>query len=108
MIYKFEEITREEIIGYLNESDPVKIQAYLDEADRVKVENIGSKVFLRGLIELSNICVKNCYYCGIRHDNNNLVRYELLNLHGSHVTGHLYCRPGREATQLIQGELPGL
>ncbi len=77
MIYKFEEITREEIVEYLNENDPVKVQAYLDEAYRIKVENIGSKVFLRGLIELSNICVKNCYYCGIRHDNNNLVRYEL-------------------------------
>ena len=77
MIYKFDGITKEEIVGYLNENDPVKIQAYLDEAYRVKVENIGSKVFLRGLIELSNICVKNCYYCGIRHDNNNVVRYEL-------------------------------
>ena len=77
MIYKFDGITKEEIVGYLNENDPVKIQSYLDEAYRVKVENIGSKVFLRGLIELSNICVKNCYYCGIRHDNNNLVRYEL-------------------------------
>lgn len=77
MTNKFENISRNEIIGYLNEKDPVKIQDYLDEAYKVKVENIGSKVFLRGLIELSNKCVKNCYYCGIRCDNKKLVRYEL-------------------------------
>ncbi|MEN6617937.1 MAG: [FeFe] hydrogenase H-cluster radical SAM maturase HydE [Rikenellaceae bacterium] len=77
MIKKFKDISREEIIEYLNEQDPVKIQKYLNEAYKVKVSNIGNKVFLRGLIELSNICVKNCYYCGIRHDNTNLIRYEL-------------------------------
>lgn len=77
MITNFENVSREQIVGYLNETDPVKIQNYLDEAYKVKVENIGSKVFLRGLIELSNICIKNCYYCGIRHDNTNVERYEL-------------------------------
>lgn len=77
MITNFENISRGEIVDYLNEKDPVKVQNYLDQAYRVKVENIGSKVFLRGLIELSNICIKNCYYCGIRHDNTKVERYEL-------------------------------
>lgn len=77
MIMNLENISREEIINYLEERDPVKVKNYLDQAYRVKVENIGNKVFLRGLIELSNICVKNCYYCGIRHDNDKVVRYEL-------------------------------
>ncbi len=72
-----EDISREEIIHYLEEQDPVKIKNYLEQAYKVKVENIGNKVFLRGLIELSNICVKNCYYCGIRHDNDKVARYEL-------------------------------
>jgi len=34
-------------------------------------------VYLRGLIEFSNICRKNCYYCGIRRENKAVNRYEL-------------------------------
>ncbi len=37
----------------------------------------GKKVFLRGLIEVSNYCVQNCLYCGIRRDNQNVVRYRM-------------------------------
>lgn len=77
MIMNLEDISKEEIIHYLEEQNPVKIKNYLEQAYKVKVENIGNKVFLRGLIELSNICVKNCYYCGIRHDNDKVARYEL-------------------------------
>lgn len=69
--------TKEEIIAILEEQDPANIEKIIEEAYKVKVETIGSKVFLRGLIELSNKCSKNCLYCGIRHDNNNVHRYEL-------------------------------
>lgn len=69
--------TKNEIIAILKEDNPQLISKIIDEAYKVKVENIGSKVYLRGLIELSNICVKNCLYCGIRKDNNNVHRYEL-------------------------------
>ena len=69
--------TRDEIIAILSEENPDKISEILDEAYKVKIENIGSKVYLRGLIELSNICIKNCLYCGIRLDNKNVHRYEL-------------------------------
>ena len=37
----------------------------------------GENVYLRGLVEISNICRKNCLYCGIRRDNLNTGRYEL-------------------------------
>jgi len=37
----------------------------------------GNKVFFRGLVEFSNICGKDCYYCGIRKSNRNVHRYEL-------------------------------
>ncbi len=47
-------------------------QAYL-----VKKEEIGQVVFLRGLVELSNICGKDCYYCGIRKSNHKVKRYTL-------------------------------
>ena len=47
-----------------------------EEAYRVKVATIGPEVYLRGLIEISNICAKNCLYCGIRRDIK-CQRYEL-------------------------------
>lgn len=46
-------------------------------AAKVKAAYVGNKVYFRGLIELSNICKKNCLYCGIRHDNLSIHRYNL-------------------------------
>ena len=52
--------------------------AYLAEkADEVRREIYGNKVFVRGLIEISNICKKDCLYCGIRKSNQNCERYRL-------------------------------
>jgi biotin synthase len=48
-----------------------------DSADRVRKQIYGTDVFLRGLIEFTNHCKNNCYYCGIRAENNELVRYRL-------------------------------
>lgn len=36
-----------------------------------------NKIYIRGLIEISNICKNNCFYCGIRRDNQNCERYHL-------------------------------
>ena len=47
------------------------------EADRIRRSIYGDAVYLRGLIEISNHCKNNCYYCGIRADNTNLPRYRL-------------------------------
>jgi len=40
-------------------------------------KHYGNKVFLRGLIEISNYCKNDCYYCGIRLSNKNVDRYRL-------------------------------
>lgn len=45
------------------------------KAQEVKEKSLGMKIYLRGLIEFSNICSKNCLYCGIRKDNLNVLRY---------------------------------
>lgn len=50
--------------------------ALREEAYRVKLAAVGPEVYLRGLIEVSNICAKNCLYCGIRRDIR-CQRYEL-------------------------------
>lgn len=46
-------------------------------AARLRDEGIGNGVHLRGLIEISNICRKNCLYCGIRRDNCQVEHYNL-------------------------------
>lgn len=50
-------------------------QALFDYASEIKQRYVGNKVYLRGLIELSNICEKDCYYCGIRRSNTATHRY---------------------------------
>ena len=46
-------------------------------ADEVRREIYGEDVYIRGLIEISNYCKNDCYYCGIRRGNKSTVRYRL-------------------------------
>ena len=46
-------------------------------ADEVRREYYGTDVYIRGLIELTNYCKNDCYYCGIRRSNAQAVRYRL-------------------------------
>ena len=51
--------------------------ALFSRADEVRRRNYQDKVFIRGLIEISNRCRNDCYYCGIRRSNTGLTRYAL-------------------------------
>lgn len=61
----------------LDEQNPDNIKKLFAVANNIKLENIGNKVSLRGLIEIGNICRKNCFYCGIRRGNSKMERFEL-------------------------------
>jgi biotin synthase len=52
-------------------------QLLIDKARQVADDHIGKRIYFRGLIEYSNICAKNCYYCGIRKDNRDQHRYTM-------------------------------
>ena len=55
-----------------------ELAAYLQELAREEaLARFGNKIFIRGLIEITNRCRNNCYYCGIRKENRNITRYEL-------------------------------
>lgn len=47
------------------------------KAYMIKEKYVGRKVYYRGLIEISNICIKNCKYCGIRRDNKKAIRFKM-------------------------------
>ncbi len=75
-LLKKECLEREDIC-YLLQTKGDEQKALFKHSAGVKSETVGDKVFLRGLIELSNVCAKNCYYCGIRKDNIKVDRYSL-------------------------------
>lgn len=52
-------------------------QALFDKALACKLEHLDNKVHLRGLIEYSSVCIKNCLYCGLRTGNAQAVRYTM-------------------------------
>lgn len=52
-------------------------QQLFQEADRVRKQVYGTDIYIRGLIEFTNYCKNNCYYCGIRCGNTNVKRYRL-------------------------------
>lgn len=68
----------------LSESEIVEIlkndtvnELLFDTADKVRKQYVGDEVHLRGLIEFSNICRCNCFYCGLRKDNTAVQRYRM-------------------------------
>ncbi len=69
--------TIEDIRYILSLQDETSIEQVRAKAYEVMGKNVGEKVFLRGLIEFSNICVNDCYYCGISKSNLNIKRYTL-------------------------------
>lgn len=63
---------------YLIENRNVETSELLASyAQKVRHEIYGNKVYIRGLIEISNICKNDCFYCGIRKSNKNCQRYRL-------------------------------
>lgn len=75
-ILSTQSFNKENIEYLLNLQGDEKKQMFR-KAHETRLEYCGNKVYFRGLIELSNLCKKDCYYCGIRKTNTNLTRYEL-------------------------------
>lgn len=68
--------SQEDIITLLSARDEDR-KLLFQKSTEIKEQFIGNKVWFRGLIEFSNVCGKDCLYCGIRKGNKNLKRYNL-------------------------------
>jgi biotin synthase len=67
---------KQDLITMLNADEEDRILLF-KKSREVTDSLIGNKVYLRGLIEYSNVCIKDCLYCGIRKSNKNIQRYTL-------------------------------
>lgn len=71
------DLPEEEMLLLLNGRDE-ESTAYLKGEARALCQRVyGKNVFIRGLIEFTNYCKNDCYYCGIRRSNGNVDRYRL-------------------------------
>lgn len=70
-------LTDEELIALLDTITPEEAEVLWERARFVREREYGKDVYIRGLIEFSNICRNDCYYCGIRKSNEKAVRYRL-------------------------------
>jgi biotin synthase len=66
-----------DIESRLRETKPKPLAGLWAQADRVRHDSVGDAVHLRGLIELSNHCDRDCHYCGLRRGRRSLARYRM-------------------------------
>ena len=97
-------MNRQEIIDIL--SDKSKNDWLFKEADRVRRENVGDEIHLRALIEFSNICKRQCFYCGLRSPNKEIERYRLSKEERSrlHTGRTAYCMLRQRNCKVHKGE----
>ncbi len=74
---KEQSLSLEEYEYLIENRDEESRELLREKADKARRSVYGNKVFIRGLIEISNICKNDCLYCGIRKGNRNCQRYRL-------------------------------
>lgn len=70
-------VDRNHLVHLLSTNDEEEIKDLFHLANHVRKENVGDEVFFRGVVEISNYCESNCYFCGIREDNFSIPRYRM-------------------------------
>ncbi len=66
-----------EICAFLKEEETARLDVLWSHADAVRKKEVGNDVHLRGLLEISSYCVRQCKYCGLRAPNREAVRYRM-------------------------------
>ena len=66
-------LSKDEIIKLLISNNNLLFET----ADEIRKKTKGDNIHLRALIEFTNYCRCNCFYCGLRYDNHNIKRYRL-------------------------------
>lgn len=78
-LYKENNLERKELLELLNNLDNESKKYLIQKSHETRMKHYDNKVFMRGLIEFTNYCKRNCLYCGIRGSNKLTERYRLSN-----------------------------
>lgn len=76
-LYETHQLSQDEYIYILNGIDASANEYLFERAREVTRNNFGNAIYTRGLIEFTNYCKNNCYYCGIGSGNTRADRYRL-------------------------------
>lgn len=76
-LYNENNLSDKELLTLLNNLNEENKNYLFEKSYMTRMKSYGNTVFLRGLIEVSNFCKKDCMYCGIRNSNKNANRYRL-------------------------------
>ena len=70
-------MNREEVLDLLTTTNAKVLEELWQTADGIVKSKIGNNVYIRGLVEIGNVCERNCFYCGLRKGNKQLERYRI-------------------------------
>ena len=76
-LYDTNNASREELLYLLENIDEESKKFLIEMAYKTRLKYFGNTVYVRGLIEISSFCKKDCLYCGLRRSNKNAERYRL-------------------------------
>lgn len=71
------ELRKEETLRLLKTDNKKEINLLFQVANKIRQKKLKNSCCVHGIIEFSNYCKNNCFYCGIRRDNKNLKRYRM-------------------------------
>ena len=72
-----DKLSADDLVALLSISDQDELQALYEVAYFLKEQYVGRIAYFRGIIECSNLCMKDCYYCGIRRSNTEIERFQM-------------------------------
>ncbi len=75
--FGLQDMNKKELVAFISQHINSPSEELIQTASTIRDKNYGKRVFLRGLIEVSNYCKNDCFYCGIRRSNKNVDRYRL-------------------------------
>ena len=76
-LYNTTNASREELLFLLDNLSQENKAYLIEKSHKVALKNYGKNVYIRGLIEFTNYCIRDCKYCGIRKSNGKADRYRL-------------------------------
>ncbi len=76
-LFREKQLSRDEYISLIKDHSESDAEYLFSLAVKRRMEYYGKDVYVRGLIEFTNYCKNDCYYCGIRRSNRSVERYRL-------------------------------